>query len=508
MKIQRTKNAGRNIVFGTVLKVYNIVIPFLMRTLMIYQMGMEYAGLNNLFSSLFQVLNIAELGIGAALTFSMYEPIAKDESEKISALLNLYRKCFQIIGGIIFALGLLCMPFLKYLVNGNVPDNLNLQHLYFLYLLNTVLSYWLFSYKKSLIYAFQRNDINSKISLVTYSIQYFLQALVILKLHNYYLYVISSIAAQILLNLISAMVVDKTYPYKPVGKVESVVVVDIKKKVQGLVTNKIGGVIFRSADSIIISAFLGLVVLAQYQNYYYILSAVISIFTIIFEACVAGIGNSIITERKEKNYEDFCTLTFLTGILIGICCACFICLYQPFIQLWVGDENLLSISLIISFVIYFYVYEVDQLISTYKDAAGIWYQDRYRPLLSAILNLTLNIITIRFLGLYGVLYSTIISYIVLSMPWLLFNVFHELFFGMSVRRYILLLLKNIFATLLACVASYLICSKININGLQGLVIRLILTVGISGMIMIAVLFKSREFPPAYKLVRKLIKLRK
>lgn len=186
----------------------------------------------------------------------------------------------------------------------------------------------------------------------------------ILKLHNYYLYVISSIAAQILLNLISAMVVDKTYPYKPVGKVESVVVVDIKKKVQGLVTNKIGGVIFRSADSIIISAFLGLVVLAQYQNYYYILSAVISIFTIIFEACVAGIGNSIITERKEKNYEDFCTLTFLTGILIGICCACFICLYQPFIQLWVGDENLLSISLIISFVIYFYVYEVDQLIST------------------------------------------------------------------------------------------------------------------------------------------------
>ena len=174
MKIQRTKNAGRNIVFGTVLKVYNIVIPFLMRTLMIYQMGMEYAGLNNLFSSLFQVLNLAELGIGAALTFSMYEPIAKDESEKISALLNLYRKCFQIIGGIIFALGLLCMPFLKYLVNGNVPDNLNLQHLYFLYLLNTVLSYWLFSYKKSLIYAFQRNDINSKISLVTYSIQYFL----------------------------------------------------------------------------------------------------------------------------------------------------------------------------------------------------------------------------------------------------------------------------------------------------------------------------------------------
>jgi hypothetical protein len=100
-----------------------------MRTLMIYQIDMEYAGLNNLFTSIFQVLNLAELGIGAALTFSMYEPIAKDDSEKISALLNLYRKCFTIIGTIIFVLSILCLPFLKYLVSGNVPDNLNLHYL-------------------------------------------------------------------------------------------------------------------------------------------------------------------------------------------------------------------------------------------------------------------------------------------------------------------------------------------------------------------------------------------
>lgn len=508
MKIQRTRNAGRNIIYGTILKIYQIIIPFLMRTLMIYQMGMEYAGLNNLFTSIFQVLNLAELGIGAALTFSMYEPIAKDDSEKISALLNLYRKCFTIIGTIILVLGLLCLPFLKYLVSGSVPGDLNLHYLYLLYLCNTVLSYWLFSYKKSLIYAFQRNDINSKISLVTYTIQYVLQAFVLLKLHNYYFYILSSIFAQILLNLIAAVVVDRTYPYKPVGKVEPAVFADIKKKVQGLITNKIGGVVFRSADSIVISAFLGLVILAQYQNYYYILSAVASILAIIFEACVAGIGNSIITETKEKNFEDFCTMTFMTGLLIGVCCTCFICLYQPFIELWVGVENFLEFPLVISMVIYFFVYEIDQLIGTYKDAAGIWYQDRYRPLLSAIMNLTLNLIMVRSLGLYGVLYSTVISYVVLSMPWLIHNVFRELFPGMPVKRYVLLLVKIIVATAVTCLATYLICSKVSLNGVVGIMVRLALSGASSTLIMVSLLFKCKEFSPAYRLVKKLVKIRK
>lgn len=508
MKIQRTKNAGRNIIYGTILKIYQIIIPFLMRTLMIYQMGMEYAGLNNLFTSIFQVLNLAELGIGAALTFSMYEPIAKDDSEKICALLKLYRKCFNIIGAIILTLGLLCLPFLKYMVSGSIPDDLNLSYLYLLYLCNTVLSYWLFSYKKSMIYAFQRNDINSKIALMTYTIQYILQAFVLLKLHNYYFYVLSSIFAQILLNLVTALIVDKTYPYKPVGKVETSMLVDIKKRVQGLITNKIGGVILRFADSIVISAFLGLVILAQYQNYYYILSAVASILAIIFEACVAGIGNSIITESKEKNFEDFCTMTFLTGIMIGVCCSCFVCLYQPFIELWVGSENLLEFPVMISFVIYFFIYEIDQLIGTYKDAAGIWYQDRYRPFLSAILNLTLNLITIRFWGIYGVLYSTIISYVILSMPWLIHNVFHELFSSTLVKRYVLLLFKITFTTFITCFVTYLICSRVSLNGVIGIIVRLVISGICSTLIMVVFLFKCREFSTAYRLIIKLLKIRK
>ena len=185
MKIERTKNAGRNVAFGFIQKTYQIVMPFFMRTIMIYFMGIEYAGLNNLFVSILQVLNLAELGVGAAMMCSMYAPIAEDDTAKICALMNLYKKAFTIIGWIILGFGLLIVPVLPKLISGEIPDTLNLYILYLLYLGNTVLSYWLYAYKNSLLYAHQRLDISSKVSLLTSTLQYVFQILVLIVFHNY-----------------------------------------------------------------------------------------------------------------------------------------------------------------------------------------------------------------------------------------------------------------------------------------------------------------------------------
>lgn len=494
MKIQRSKNARRNILFGTILKGYQIVVPFGMRTLMIYQMGMDYAGLNNLFTSIFQILNLAELGIGAALTFSMYKPIADDDESKICALMKLYRKCLAIIGAVVLFLGSACIPFLQYLVKGSIPDNLNLHFLYVLYLANTVLSYWLFAYKKSLIYAHQRTDINSKIVLLTSSLQYILQIYVLVVIRNYYLYLISSIVAQIVSNILSAIVVNKTYPrYKAAGDLDRATVADIAKKVQGLVMNKIGGTILRSVDSIVISAFLGLSVLAIYQNYYFIFMAVASIFSVIFEACIAGIGNSLVIESPQKNYKDFKILTFIIGWLLCVCSSCFICLFQPFMSLWVGDEYLLEFSLVICFVIYFFLFEIDQLVGAYKDAAGIWYTDRYRPLITAIVNLIMNIIMVQTIGLYGVLLSTVISLLVIGLPWLIYNVFRILFEGQSIATYVWILFKFAFCAILVSAVTSFLCSKIAGDGILIFIMKMIVSVAVSDLLLLIIFFRSEEF---------------
>lgn len=157
MKLEKTKNARRNILFGILNKVITMFLPFVVRSVIIYALSAEYLGLNSLFSSILQVLNLTELGFSSAMVYSMYKPIAENDDETICALLNFYRKIYFIIGCIVLSLGLLLLPFLDKLINGDVPDNINIYILYLCYLVNTVLSYMMFAYRSSLLNAASKN---------------------------------------------------------------------------------------------------------------------------------------------------------------------------------------------------------------------------------------------------------------------------------------------------------------------------------------------------------------
>lgn len=221
MKIERTKNATRNIFFGILLKIYQILGPFILRTIFIYTLGMQYLGLNSLFTSVLSVLNLAELGVGSAMVFSMYKPIAEDDTKKICALMKLYKFYYRIIGLVILLVGLVLVPFIPKLISGEVPSDINIYVIYILNLLATVLSYWLFAYKNCLIGAHQRNDISSKISLVISTLQYIVQAVLLLVFKNYYLYLVITIATQIFSNIVTAYIANKMYPkYNAIGNLE------------------------------------------------------------------------------------------------------------------------------------------------------------------------------------------------------------------------------------------------------------------------------------------------
>ena len=192
----------------------------------------------------------------------------------------------------------------------------------------TVLSYWLFAYKNSILQAHQRVDVVSKVTLVTSTIQYGLQLFVLWAFHNYYLYVIVMLATQALTNIVAAICADKLYPqFKPRGKVDKILVQRINQRIKDLFTSKIGAIIYDSADTIVISAFLGLTVLAVYQNYFYILNSITGLITVVFVACTAGIGNSIVVESKEKNYQDLNKFTFIITWVAGFCSVCLLCIY-------------------------------------------------------------------------------------------------------------------------------------------------------------------------------------
>ena len=464
MKLDRTKNATRNIVFDGALEMMNMLFPFAIRSVMLHYLGTEYLGLNGLFKSLLMFLNLAELGVGSAMVFSMYKPIAEDDTFTICALLRLYRTLYRIIGLAIAAVGLLLMPVLRNLIKGDLPAGMNLYILYLMNLGNTVMTYWLFAYKSSLLQAHQRRDVISKVSLAIRLTEYVLKILILIYTRNYYLYLSVQLLCQLAVNLLTAVCATKMYPrYVPEGKLSKEKTLDVFRRVRDLFTSKLSATVFDAADTLVISAFMGLTALALYQNYYFIITALRMMLIVVLNACLAGVGNKLVMESKEANYRDLEKISLLFLWVLGVSSSMLLCMYQPFIRVWMGEDNILAVGLVFCFVVYYYSMGANKLINMFKDAAGIWRVDRWRPLTAALVNLGLNLATVRWLGLYGVLLSSVFSIVFIQIPWLFRNLFREVFPRQRMGKYILLFCSVTTVSLISCGVSWFVCGLFTLD---------------------------------------------
>lgn len=499
MKLQKTQNAVRNIVFGFFFKIVAMLGPFAVRTVMIYVMGNDYVGLNSLFTSILSFLSLAELGVGSALVYSMYKPIAEDDSATICALLNLYRRLYRYIGLVILAVGLLLLPFLKYLVKDGVPEDVNLYVLYLIYLGNTVISYFMFAYKQSLLTAFQRADIISKRSMILQLMMYVVQIVILFVSRNYYMYIIWLPIFTVATNIVNAVIVDKMFPqYKCEGEISKEQRKSITKKIAALFGTKANSIVMHAADNIVISAFLGLVIVGQYGNYYYIMNSVVGVMTIIYDSITAGIGNSLETDSKKKVYQDFSTISFLNTWVVVFCSASMLSLYQTFMKLWVKEDNMLGLNIVLLLVIYFYIYQIRRIILTYKDAGGIWWEDRFRPYLMMIVNVVSNLILVNFIGLSGVILSTILSMLV-SVPWENYTVFKYVF-NISSKKYYLKLLANTVSCAAICLITWSICNLIS-DSLVGLLLKCVVCLIVPNLTFVLIYLKTEDFHNAMGFIK-------
>lgn len=503
MKIERILNTKRNMITGSLLRLFQMLAPFVMRSLIIREMGEQYLGLNSFFTSILQVLNLAELGVGAAMVYSMYKPIAEDDEETLCALIRLYRKYYRVIGLVVAGLGLALAPFLPYLVKSELPAELNLYTLYFMNLGATVLSYWLFAYRTSLLTAMQRNDVTNLILLAFQVLQYSLQFYIVLRLQNYYLYVGVVLLCQVLNNICGAVVTSRLYPaIRPRGEVSPERREEIAGHVKDLFLSNIGGVVLGSADTLVISSVLGLSQLAVYQNYFFIVSSVYGFVEILLSSMLAGIGNAMVKETNEKSYEIFRKLTFLFTALVFTCMCCFAGLFQSFMTLWMGEKYLLPYGMVVSYCVYFLVYEYTRFFNTFKNAAGAWHQDRFRPLISAAVNLTLNLITVRYLQLYGILWSSIVALVVVELPWLVRNIFSILYDRSLLADYLRKLSLFALGGLLAWGATMLLTQLIHLNPWVTFLIDGVISVSIPGAIYLLAYRREDEYKSGMELLDK------
>ena len=477
MRLDRKKNAVRNIKIGFLNKIVTILCPFVLRTVIIKTLGTEYLGLSSLFKSVLQVLSLSELGIGSAMVFNMYKPIAESDEKTQSALLVLYKKVYMIIGSVILFGGLLILPFIKLFIHGDAPNDINIYALYLIYIFNSSESYFVAAYQSTVLSAYQRRDIIQKIGLSANTILYVVQIICLLYFKNYYLYVIWLPIFTLIENIATARYVKKNYPNLFLKNVKAVPG-DLKRllgQVRDLFGHKLSNVVTNSVDTIVISTFLGLSTVTVYNNYFYLLSAVNGVLHIIYQAILAGIGNSLELETKEKNKNDFLSLLYTNSWLVGWCAICFLCLYQPMMILWMGKDLLLDYSSVILLAIYFFVWKMRQPILTYKDASGMWSVDRMRPYIEIVVNLSVNIILVQIIGLNGIIISTILSMAFVSFPWEGFAYTKES--GVvKYFEYISICLKNTGISFLIAIITYFCCSMFHMDILSLFLFRIIVCI--------------------------------
>ncbi len=503
----RTKNAVRGIGVGVINNILSVLLPFLTRTVIIYTLGIQYAGLNSLFNSVINVLNISELGIGGAISFSMYRPIQEGDDAKVCALLAFYRKCYRVIGIVTLIVGICILPFLDKLVTGERPADINLYVLYLVYLINNVLGYFLFAYKKVILSANQRYDVEVSISSVCIILQNIFQIGLIVLVQNYYVYVVIIPLFTLIGNIVSSVAADRMFPqYFCKGSIDKEQLHEIKRGVGGVFCAKIGSAVFLNVDNIIISAFLGLTILGRYGNYYYVIACLIGIFAVIHNSIRPVIGNCLITDTKEKLFEGFCTYQFMYIWLAAWSAICLACMYQNFEFLWAKADNCLPLSVALFLALYFYVGRLGELQEVYLEAAGIYWERRYIPLIAAILNLTLNIILVQSIGLYGIILSTLVSYICVTIPGDLYMVkkycFQDL---LSISKFYITLVVQILVFIFSGIITFWVCSSLGETSRLHLVERGLVCVFLPNIIYALCYVQSKHMKKVLTLITSILK---
>jgi len=475
----------------------SLLLPFLIRSLTIQKMGVEYIGLNSLFSSILQVLNLAELGFGSAVAYNMYKPIAENDRDTICALLKTYKDIYRIIGIVILGMGIIIFPFIPRLIKGNYPADINVYILFIIYLVNTIISYWMFAYKTLLLNAFQRTDVVSNTATATKLLMSLLQIIVLLMVKNYYAYIIVQPLCTILNNLINAYMADSLFKgYVCKGVLDKKIRDDIKQNVIGLTINKVCATSRNSLDSIFISAFIGLAVSAVYSNYYYVMSSVILIVSVITKSMLAGVGNSVACYDVQKNYDDMKKFNFLYMWISGWCTVCLACLVQPFMKMWVGNKFMFGTNTVIMLCVYFYVLKMGDIRALYSDATGLWWQNRYRAIAESLANLILNYLFVKKWGINGIIVATLISLFFINFCIGSQIIFQHYFKNGKMWEYFSLHAFYGLVTLTACFATYYICGCICIKGLLGFVIKFAICCIVPNCIYLAVYYKTNLYASA------------
>lgn len=512
MEKSRSKNVIRNIKTGLVVQILIKLMAFVVRTVFIQMLNSEYLGVNGLFTNVLTILSFAELGIGTAIIFSLYKPVANDDIEEIKSLMKLYQKSYSIIGISVFLLGLCVIPFMNVLIK-EVPNiKENIIFIYILFLINTSISYF-FTYKRSIISAYQQESIINKIDSFFYLFKTFAEIIFLILTKNYIIYLLIEILATFLGNVVISMKANKMFPYL---KEKNVKGIDKKEKktifsnVKSLVIYKFGGIIMNGTDNILISSLINVTMVGLCSNYILIINSIRGIISSVLNGITASIGNLNAVADREKKEKILYQLTFANFLIYNFCAIAFIVLLNPFIKIWLGNNFLLNISISIALAFSFFIEGLRNPGYTFRVTMGLFEKGKITPYIGAIANIILSIILCKAFGVVGIFIGTAIAQL-MSYSWMDPYIIYKYELKSSVFKYFKKYLVYIFIFIIETVLCLWLTNFISNNGIINFIFKGIIVVVVPNIINILLFYKTEEFKELmnkfiYPLVKNKIKI--
>ena len=489
----RTKNVSRNMLVALICQFASLILNFVSRTVFVKTLGIDYLGVNGLFTNVLTVLSFAELGIGNAMIFSMYKPLAQEDTQKLASLMHLYKKAYQIIGTIVALVGLGVLPFLNVVIKDGSNVNESIEILYLLFLANSVVSYF-FVYKKSIIIADQKNYIVLLLTEGIHIIQIIIQIVFLLITRNYIVFLLIQIGCTFLGNIIASIVANKLYPFlkgkpKELDKVERK---HIFKNVRALAVYKFGSVVLNGTDNILVSSLVGVTSVGLVSNYVLLNTACNSILGKVTEGFTASVGNLNAVADSQKQYDIFKKIFFITAWLYGFVTVALIVLGHKFVSLWIGPEYLVDSLTAIAIVLGFYVQGVHFAAYTYRTTLGLFTQAQITPLLAAIFNIVLSIILCNKIGLAGIFIATPISRLITTGTIDPILIYKKVFRKNPLKYYSIYAGYMILFSGIAIICNYL-CGLVALAGWLGLILQAVIVLFVFNILMLLIFGSNKMF---------------
>lgn len=494
MEESRITNTMRNVKTGAIVQLINKLMAFVVRTFFIKMLNTEYLGVNGLFTNVLTILSFAELGIGTAIIFNMYKPVAENDKEKIKSLMKLYQKSYNVIGIIVFVLGLCVIPFMDIIIKDapNIKENLII--IYLLFLFNTASSYF-FTYKKSIIYAHQKQSTIDNIDSIFYITKSILEIIFLVLTRNFIVYLIIQILGTFLENIIIAIKADKMYPYLKVRNTEKLSKEESKSifdNVKALVVYKFGGVIMNGTDNILISSLVNVSTVGLCSNYTLIINSIKSIIFSALNGVTASVGNlNAVGEPKQKE-KVFYQITFVNYIVYSFCAIAFMVLLNPFITLWLGQDYILGIAVSISLAVSFFVEGLRNPGYTYRTTLGLFKKAKSTPYIGAITNIILSILLCKLFGVAGIFMATAIAQLV-SYSWIDPYLIHKYEFKTPVSKYFKKFVVYFVVFAISTGIALGLSNIIWIDGIIGFILKTLIVCIVPNIINLLVFCKTPEF---------------